>query len=268
MKWGVRRAQKRAAKADKKWQKNIYSVKGAIDIHNNVADKMNNGGIAALNSKHPKAHLDRDTPETRAYLKAYEDMSIKYTAQAVREVHGTSPSGNLKARLENKNGDWQVTVTPTKVEHAESDTETPSIIIELKDNDQYIVEALSVKEGVVSQTALVQEFIEHYGTKGMKWGVRKARNENARRQAFESKQISELKKRKPSELTNKQLKAVNERLNMEQNFNRLNPSAVKRGTEAASAILATAGIGVAAYNMVTSPAGKAAIATAKKALKR
>jgi len=177
MKWGVRRAQKQAAKADKKWQKNIYSVQGAVAIHNNVADKMNNGGIAALNKRHPKAHLDRDTPETRAYIKDYEGMSLKFTAQAVREVHGTSPSGNMKARLENKGGNWQVTVTPTKVEHAEADSETPSLTIELADDGQYIIEALSVKEEVMSQTAIGEDFAEdiisHFGKKGMKWGVRK-----------------------------------------------------------------------------------------------
>ncbi len=35
-KWGVRRANKKSAKADKKWQANVYSSRGAVDVHNST----------------------------------------------------------------------------------------------------------------------------------------------------------------------------------------------------------------------------------------
>jgi len=99
----------------------------------------------------------------------------------------------------------------------------------------------------------------------MKWGVRKKRAPI--KTSSDYKKTAPLRKRKTPELTNKQLKAVNERINLEQNYNRMNPSTVKRGTVAAASILDTAQIGVTAYNMLNSPAAKAAKANAKRALK-
>lgn len=112
----------------------------------------------------------------------------------------------------------------------------------------------------------VKEFIEHVGVKGMHWGVRKDRG-SVRPSSSESKKVSELRKRKPHQLTNKQLKLVNERLNLEQNFKRMNPGPAKAGKEIAAGILGTIGLGVTAYNVVHSPAGKAAIAAGKKFLR-
>lgn len=104
--------------------------------------------------------------------------------------------------------------------------------------------------------------IEHHGVKGMHWGVRSART--PRKQSSESKKVSELIKKKPHELTNKQLKTINERKNLEQNFTRLNPSTVKKGLLAAGAILSTATLAANFYNIMNGPAGKAAIAAGKK----
>ena len=112
----------------------------------------------------------------------------------------------------------------------------------------------------------VQEFLEHYGKRGMKWGVRNRRPTVGRQPAKEStdsKQVAKLRGRNPRELTNRQLSIANKRLNLEQNYSRLNPGTVARGTAKATAILATLGVAVTAYNMATSPAGKAAIKAGK-----
>lgn len=112
-----------------------------------------------------------------------------------------------------------------------------------------------------------EDILEHYGTKGMRWGVRKSRGGKTK-STSESKKASDLRKRPIHSLTNKQLKAVNERLQLEENFNRLNPSNTKKGEQAAKRILATAGLGVAAYNTIKSPAGQAAVTTGKKFVQR
>lgn len=111
-------------------------------------------------------------------------------------------------------------------------------------------------------------FLEHYGVKGMKWGERRSRRqlERARKQTEEHRVASELRKKKSSQLTNRELQVVNERLNLEQNYRRLNPTTVQRGHNSVKAILAVGGTGVAAYKMVNSAAGQAAIASARKAL--
>jgi hypothetical protein len=128
----------------------------------------------------------------------------------------------------------------------------------------------------------VEEFIEHHGVKGMKWGVRKevgvrgipgvgAKSKTTGKrlpQTRDSKRAAELKRREPFQLTDKQLKEVNNRLNLEQNYNRMNHHAVKRGAVAAAAIIATAKTGEKAYKFYKSPQGQAAIKIAKKALKK
>jgi hypothetical protein len=113
-----------------------------------------------------------------------------------------------------------------------------------------------------------KNFIEHHGIKGMKWGQRRSKKqlERAARQSSEHKNVHALKGKKSSELSNQELKAINERLNLEQNFHRLNPTTVQRGHNAVKGVLAIAGTGAAVYSMAQSPAGKAAITAGRKAL--
>jgi len=112
----------------------------------------------------------------------------------------------------------------------------------------------------------VENVLEHYGKKGMKWGVRKSRS--GPKVSSDYKQTKPLRSRKTRELTNKQLKKVNERINLEQNYSRLNPTKVKKGLNAAKGVLAVATTATTVYTMYNSPAGKAAIAAGKKALKK
>jgi len=113
-----------------------------------------------------------------------------------------------------------------------------------------------------------KNFLEHHGVKGMKWGTRRSKKqlERAAKQSPEHKNVRALKGKKSSELSNQELKAINERLNLEQNFHRLNPTTVQRGHNAVKGVLAIAGTGAAVYSMAQSPAGKAAITAGRKAL--
>ena len=61
--------------------------------------------------------------------------------------------------------------------------------------------------------------IAHYGTKGMQWGVRKARSRSS-----ESKSTAKLRKKKGFQLTNDELKKVNARLSLEKTYSQLNPT--------------------------------------------
>lgn len=114
----------------------------------------------------------------------------------------------------------------------------------------------------------VEDFLEHYGIKGMKWGQRKrsVREEAIRAKQFaerkrpaseDFKKSRELKKKGARALSNQELKEVNNRLNLEQNFNRMNPNAIKKGQLAVGAVLAVGATANAAIQFANSPAGKA-----------
>jgi len=61
--------------------------------------------------------------------------------------------------------------------------------------------------------------IVHYGTKGMKWGVRKTRSRSS-----DSRSAAKLRRKKAFQLTNSELKKVNARLSLEKTYSQLNPS--------------------------------------------
>jgi hypothetical protein len=109
--------------------------------------------------------------------------------------------------------------------------------------------------------------LEHHGIKGMHWGVRRDRSSRGG-PSSDFKRTSHLRGKPAHSLTNKQLKSLNERMNLEQNYSRLNPSSIKRGLSIASAIIGTATMAVNAYNLFNSPAGKAAISAGKKLMKK
>lgn len=117
-----------------------------------------------------------------------------------------------------------------------------------------------------------EEFLEHFGVKGQRWGVRGSRSSSKPSskktppQSSDSKKISSLRQRKPSQLSNKQLRSVNDRMNMEQNFSKLNPTKVQKGHNRVKEILAIATTATALYGISQSPAGKKSIALGKKYL--
>jgi len=215
MKWGVRRAAKKVAKGDKKWQANIYSIHGAVAVHNAVADKMNNGGLDKLNNNPKyKGNMFKDDGSPngaigRAYMKDYEGLVQKHTVAAVKEVHGTSPSG-MTAHLDTSGGTWKVVVRQGAAQHAAVTWQDLEIEVEHDASGKIILMA-NVKDHA-AQSALVAEFLEHHGVKGMKWGVRKKRGSAGPAAPGPPHH---------STLSNEDLKKHIDRMNLEQQYSRL-----------------------------------------------
>lgn len=97
--------------------------------------------------------------------------------------------------------------------------------------------------------------LSHYGVPGMRWGKRKG-----------SSISTKPKKIKLSDMSDDELRRVNKRAQLEQEYRRRNPNRKERGKAAAKALMGTAMTGITLYNMVNSPAGKAAIDIGKKAV--
>lgn len=100
--------------------------------------------------------------------------------------------------------------------------------------------------------------LKHHGIKGQKWGVRRFRNkdgsltplgrkryseEDDSNWSEDAKVTSELRKKSVNEMSNAELKKLNERLQLERNYSNLNPTTVQKGWKyVAGAAVATSTI--------------------------
>lgn len=84
------------------------------------------------------------------------------------------------------------------------------------------------------------EELQHHGIRGQKWGVRRYQNKDGsltsagrkrqkRQLSDDAKEAKNLKKKRIGELSNAELRKVNERKNLERNYKQLNPNAIKKG---------------------------------------
>lgn len=131
----------------------------------------------------------------------------------------------------------------------------------------------------------LDDVLEHYGIKGMRWGVRRTdeqlarargRRRSSRREKSPDAAAAEEAKKKAkkggvSSLSNQELKKLNERLNLEQNYERLtstkdNKNKLKKGEETAKSITSLGKSVNDAYNFAKSPAGLKLAAEIKKKL--
>ena len=85
--------------------------------------------------------------------------------------------------------------------------------------------------------------IYHYGILGMKWGRRKARPNTSQ----DYKDYQNIKKKKVSEMSNAELRKLNERQNLERQYKSLNQNTIQKGLKIAGATAATLGTVVGLY---------------------
>jgi hypothetical protein len=113
--------------------------------------------------------------------------------------------------------------------------------------------------------ARVDSFIEHYGVKGMRWGVRRSRSElrseaKARKKRTPSPdaiEVSTLKKKRSKELTDDELKRALKRMDMEKRYNSMNPKGFSKAEKVVVGILAVGTTINSVIAFSNSPAGKA-----------
>lgn len=112
----------------------------------------------------------------------------------------------------------------------------------------------------VSADEVIDDFLAHYGVKGMRWGVRK----KSGKKSSEAKRFEAVDKKRKEQglraLTNKELADFNKRAELEKKFNafvspqkkRKNP--IKVGDEFVKSVLGAIGTGVTAYKLYNSKA--------------
>lgn len=83
-----------------------------------------------------------------------------------------------------------------------------------------------------------EAYLMHYGVKGMKWGVRKDRSKSY---SDDYNSTKSLRKKNVKQLSNSELRKLNERMQLEANYKRLNPSVVNKGYKFAKGLLTAGG---------------------------
>jgi len=109
--------------------------------------------------------------------------------------------------------------------------------------------------------------LEHYGKKGMKWGRRSASSSSStgsvsslHTESADHIEVKSLRKKKPSELSNKEMQALVTRMNLEQQHAKLNPTTQMRGQKIAIELISK--IGNQAVNAVAQKAITLAVGAA------
>ena len=104
---------------------------------------------------------------------------------------------------------------------------------------------------------MTENELYHFGVKGMKWGVRKSRSSSGSSKkkrakidgwSDDAKEAYRIKQKKVNQMSNAELKKLNERRNLERNYQQLNPNAIKKGIAIAGTTAAALGTMAALYN--------------------
>lgn len=122
------------------------------------------------------------------------------------------------------------------------------------------------------------DYLAHYGVPGMKWGVRRKQESSGskksrrqKRRATYSKDYLEsesLRKKNYKQLSNAELNKLNKRMNLEQNYKRLNPKGIDKGIAVSKKIIAVGATAAGIYALSKNPwvgVGKNILTTANAA---
>lgn len=101
-----------------------------------------------------------------------------------------------------------------------------------------------------------ETFLGHHGIKGQKWGVR--RKNPSGPSSEDAQRHGAARRKKTHELSDKELREVVNRINMEQQYRRMSPTKADKGRKAIKSVLAVAGTVNALLALSSTPVGKAA----------
>lgn len=115
------------------------------------------------------------------------------------------------------------------------------------------------------------DYIMHYGIKGMKWGHRRYQNKDGSlttlgksRRKSKGKKYSDdyertryLRRKSSKYLSNEELRTLNKRMNLEQEYNRLSTSTINRGFNVAKTLIGVSGTLAGLYGISQTPYFKA-----------
>jgi len=232
-KWGVRRAERKAAAADhKEWLKSAKSVDTANAVFQKAAETF--GPVAKKINNDPMfkgKDLTKDRGLARQYDAVMTTVFNQHLAQA--SVNMTMNNDQTRAVIyQFDRGSTLMRATEVmRVDHADGLDGFPDYRVELDENG--FVVGVTLVEELQQSAAEILEYLEHFGVKGQKWGVRRKRT-NQKPAPPDVKKMS-----------NEELKAAVARLQLERQFKDLsknqNRTFTGHGAKFASEILKDVG---------------------------
>lgn len=257
MKWGVRKDKghegeraktKTIAKLDKKYDKSLRGIQGYVKVNNAVADRIN-PRLDILNAK-PEYKVDMTLPANSKvhakYIAEYQEHLKKSLEEAMGDL-GTNASGTQRVHLkvvgEGLDASWEAYTE--NIKHADAQNK---FRIKPKFNKfgQIVDQTITELDDGMTHNDGVNDFLAHYGVKGMKWGVRRDRHatvkvstnvrpgrrvgtsggtgQKASPDAVRAAVYKQKAKQSTTDaLSNKELKALLNRMQMEQQYQQLIP---------------------------------------------
>jgi 2'-5' RNA ligase len=192
MKWGVRKVKAGAARvgkaiethANRQFERNANSVGTFVRVQNRAAEKSNRVDIPRINNKREYRHanfnqLGSNHKLTKQYEKEIFDAFDKRLQESLNR-EGTNVSGTRRYELEGSSHPdgpgWAVKVVDVK--KAEHSAAHASVPINVSRDDKGFIIGIELVGGSMEQAIEAgANFLEHYGVKGMRWGVRKSTSE-------------------------------------------------------------------------------------------
>ncbi len=279
-KWGVRRELKRIGRADQRFEKLSTDKKLRMKLVEQARDNSHED-LEKLKEQWSSKAYDTAGPKlmpTDYYSEAYKILNTHLDTLS-REYTNSSGTKRLKAQyaIDPETGVDYFVVRTEDLQHAAGNEVKLSVE---KDENGMITdidfpeELFDLLDESLEQDAMpdVESFLEHHGIKGMKWGVRNKRSQRAfasrviNDDDFDTegkevqKIISKARKHGTVSLTNHELRTINARQKLEQEFAKANPKEkgkLDKGHEQVQRYLKMGMTAKSAYDLFNSPAGKA-----------
>jgi len=238
MRWGYRKDALAIAKADEKFErkavtkglsrrKYVRAVNRAIKGFNKDIHDINKAPLFRN-----KDLTNRNDPVTAQYMQLVQKTFEDHLNAASRRLP-TNYSGTRQFRLNPSFDNRWPTVSVVDVSTSVEDTAQHSNVSDVNDTKSiapFNLKAIFDKQGkvvrieelpeepiVMHSQEIGEEFLEHFGVLGMRWGYRKADNILAPKpeQKKEPEKMGFIKEQQMSNLSNDEVKQVIERINLE-----------------------------------------------------
>lgn len=275
MHWGTRKEEtssgqsKQSKKVSKLLEKSTRGNQRSylnlkIELHNSVHEQTN-ARIATINAK-PKykkalaagTMLDDTHPTTQAYL---HEVRTAYVGELNKSLAKLAPSGTTgkQYKVVKSSELFGFTVGFTDVQHQDPFEMNVRYV---RDNKGKIIDLVLDEDTMTQADNFVDDMLEHYGVKGMRWGQRTAAGPQAvvvtdkkRRlrakgggghpahpDAVRARTLGQVAKRSGHKaLSDQELQEYSKRLNLEQNVKRLEMSNKNSAQQFVSGLLGSSG---------------------------